>query len=432
MQNNSASAAFAHPTGNRAMTDHYDELETRSADAREAALFAALRKHIAHATAHAPYFRELLPDIDAETIVDRAALAQLPVTRKADLIARQKSAPPFGGLNTIEIGRLARIFASPGPIHDPEPHGRDPWRSARALFASGFRAGDVAHNCFAYHLTPAGMIFETGAHALGCAVIPAGTGNSEIQAQVVAHLRPRGYVGTPDFLKIILEKADELGVDASSIRIGHVSGGPYLPDARAIYEARGLDVYQSYGTADLGVIAYETAARNGLVVEEGALVEIVRPGTGDPVPDGEVGEVVVTVFNAAYPLIRFATGDLSAVLPGSSPCGRTNMRLRGWLGRADQTTKVKGMFVHPSQVAEVVRRHPEIRKARLVVARADASDVMTLLCEAAEIGAAESGEALAGAVRESLAAVTKLRGDVQFLAPGALPNDGKVIDDTRT
>jgi phenylacetate-CoA ligase len=408
------------------MTDYYDELETRSADAREAALFAALRKHIAHAKAHAPYFQELLSGVDAETVVDRTALARIPVTRKSDLIAHQKSAPPFGGLNTIEIGRLARIFASPGPIHDPEPHGRDPWRSARALFASGFRAGDVAHNCFAYHLTPAGSIFETGAHALGCAVIPAGTGNSEIQAQVVAHLRPTGYIGTPDFLKIILEKTDELGLDASSIRIGHVSGGPYLPDVRAVYEARGLDIYQSYGTADLGVIAYETAARSGLVVEEGALVEIVRPGTGDPVADREVGEVVVTVFNPAYPLIRFATGDLSAVLPGTSPCGRTNMRLRGWLGRADQITKVKGMFVHPAQIADVIRRHPEISKARLVVARADANDVMTLLCETTE-----SGEGLAGVVRETLIAVTKLKGEVQFVAPGTLPNDGKIIDDSR-
>jgi phenylacetate-CoA ligase len=408
------------------MTEYYDELETRSADAREVALFAALPGHIAHAKANAPYFRDLLSGVDAETIADRAALARIPVTRKPDLIARQRMAPPFGGLNAVEPGRLARIFASPGPIHDPEAHGSDPWRSARALFASGFRPGDVAHNCFSYHLTPAGSIFETGAHALGCAVIPAGTGNSEIQAQVIAHVRPRGYVGTPDFLKIILEKADELGLDASSIRIGHVSGGPYLPDARAVYEARGLDVYQSYGTADLGVIAYETGARSGLVVEEKALVEIVRPGTGDPVADGEVGEVVVTALSAAYPLIRFATGDLSAVLPGVSPCGRTNMRLRGWLGRADQTTKVKGMFVHPSQIAEVVRRHPQVRKARLVVARADANDVMTLHCEATD-----GGERLAAALCETLTAVTKLKGDVQFVLPGALPNDGKVIDDSR-
>ncbi len=269
-------------------------------------------------------------------------------------------------------------------------------------------------------------MFETGAHAIGCAVIPAGTGNTETQAQVIAHLKPRGYIGTPDFLKIILEKADALGLDCSSIRIGNVSGGPYLPDARAFYEARGVEVYQSYGTADLGIVAYETPARAGLVVDEGAIIEIVRPGTGDPVPEGEVGEVVVTIFNPAYPLIRFATGDLSAVLPGISPCGRTNMRLKGWMGRADQTTKIKGMFVHPAQVAEVLRRHPQVTKARLVVGRQDASDTMTLRCEASE-----SGEALAAALRDSLGAVTKLKGAVEFVAPGGLPNDGKVIDDAR-
>lgn len=411
------------------MTDFYDDLETRSSDQREAALFAALPAHLAHAKASAPHFTRILDGVDPTSIRDRAALATLPVTRKADLIALQQAEPPFGGLAAVEIGRLARVFASPGPIHDPEPHGKDPWRSARALYASGFRAGDLAHNCFAYHLTPAGSMFETGAHAIGCAVIPAGTGNTETQAQVIAHLKPRGYIGTPDFLKIILEKADALGLDGSSIRIGNVSGGPYLPDARAFYESRGIAVYQSYGTADLGIVAYETQARAGLVVDEGAIIEIVRPGTGDPVPEGEVGEVVVTIFNPAYPLIRFATGDLSAVLPGTSPCGRTNMRLKGWMGRADQTTKVKGMFVHPAQIAEVLRRHPAVTKARLVVGRQDASDTMTLRCEAAESG--ESGEALAAAIRDSLTAVTKLKGAVEFVAPGGLPNDGKVIDDTR-
>ncbi len=408
------------------MTDFYDDLETRSSDQREAALFAALPAHLAHAKASAPHFARILAEVDPAGIRDRAALATLPVTRKADLIALQQAEPPFGGLAAVEIGRLARVFASPGPIHDPEPHGKDPWRSARALYASGFRAGDLAHNCFAYHLTPAGSMFETGAHAIGCAVIPAGTGNTETQAQVIAHLKPRGYIGTPDFLKIILEKADALGLDGSSIRIGNVSGGPYLPDARAFYESRGIAVYQSYGTADLGIVAYETQARAGLVVDEGAIIEIVRPGTGDPVPEGEVGEVVVTIFNPAYPLIRFATGDLSAVLPGTSPCGRTNMRLKGWMGRADQTTKVKGMFVHPAQIAEVLRRHPAVAKARLVVGRQDASDTMTLRCETGE-----SSEALAAAIRDSLTAVTKLKGVVEFVAPGALPNDGKVIDDAR-
>jgi len=407
--------------------DFYDQLETRSPDQREAELFAALPAHVAHAKANAPYFGRLLAGIDPASIRDRAALAALPVTRKSDLIALQKDEPPFGGLAAVAIGSLARVFASPGPIHDPEPHGKDPWRTARGLYAAGFRAGDVAHNCFAYHLTPAGSMFETGAHALGCAVIPAGTGNTEQQAQVIAALRPRGYIGTPDFLKIILEKADALGLDCSSVTIGHVTGGPYLPDARAFYEARGIDVYQSYGTADLGIVAYETPARQGLVVEEGAIVEIVRPGTGDPVPEGEVGEVVVTIFNTAYPLVRFATGDLSAVLPGASPCGRTNMRLKGWMGRADQTTKVKGMFVHPQQVAEVVRRHPQIAKARLVVGRQDASDTMTLRCESEE-----TGDALVAAVRETLASVTKLKGTVELVAPGALPNDGKVIEDARS
>lgn len=408
------------------MSDFYDQLETRSPDQREAELFAALPAQIAHARANAPYFARVLADVDPASIRDRAALAQLPVTRKSDLIALQKDTPPFGGLAAVAIGQLARVFASPGPIHDPEPHGTDPWRSARALHASGIRGGDLVQNCFAYHLTPAGSMFETGAHALGAAVIPAGTGNTEMQAQVAAQLKPRAYIGTPDFLKIILEKGDELGLDLSSITIGHVAGGPFLPDARAFYDGRGIAVYQSYGTADLGIVAYETPARAGLVVEEGAIVEIVRPGTGDPVPEGEVGEVVVTIFNKAYPLVRFATGDLSAVLPGASPCGRTNMRLKGWMGRADQTTKVKGMFVHPQQVAEVVRRHPQVARARLVVGRQDANDTMTLRCETAD-----SAAALASALRETLASVTKLKGTVEFVAPGTLPNDGKVIDDTR-
>ncbi|TWA72559.1 phenylacetate-CoA ligase [Azospirillum brasilense] len=408
------------------MSDTYDQLETRSPDRREAELFAALPAQIAHAKANAPYFTRLLADVDPAAVGDRAGLAALPVTRKSDLIALQKEAPPFGGMTTVAIGRLARVFASPGPIHDPEAHGTDPWRTARALYASGIRSGDLVQNCFAYHLTPAGSMFETGAHALGCAVIPAGVGNTEMQAQVAAHLKPRAYIGTPDFLKIILEKGDELGLDLSSIAIGHLTGGPFLPDARAYYEGRGIAAYQSYGTADLGLVAYETPARAGLVVEEGVIVEIVRPGTGDPVPAGEVGEVVVTTFNQAYPLVRFATGDLSAVLPGESPCGRTNMRLKGWMGRADQTTKVKGMFVHPQQIAEVLRRHPQIGKARLVVGREDANDTMTLRCESPE-----SGEALAASVRETLAAVTKLKGVVEFAAPGSLPNDGKVIEDAR-
>ena len=409
------------------MSDLFDDLETRSADEREAALFVALRDSLDNARNNAPYFARLLADVHPASIRDRGDLARLPVTRKSDLIELQRQSPPFGGLAALEIGHLARVFASPGPIHDPEPHGRDPWRSARPLFASGVRHGDLVQNCFSYHLTPAGSMFETGAHALGAAVIPAGTGNSEQQAQVAAHLKPDAYIGTPDFLKIILEKGDELGLDLSSIRVGHVTGGPFLPDARAFYEAREIDVYQSYGTADLGIVAYESNARSGLIVNEGCIVEIVRPGTGDPVAEGEVGELVVTIFNPAYPLVRFATGDLSAVVPGISPCGRTNMRLKGWMGRADQTTKVKGMFVHPQQVAEVIRRHPEVTRARLVVTREDANDVMTLQCETTA-----SGEGLVSGLKESLVAVTKLKGNVILVAPGHIAKDGKDIEDGRS
>ena len=404
----------------------YDALETRDPEEREAALMAALSEQVAMAKGQAPAYSGSLAGIDPASISSRAALAELPVTRKSDLPALQADDPPFGGFTAVAPGRLHRIFASPGPIYDAEGPGPDYWRSARALHATGLRPGDVAHNCFSYHLTPAGVIFETGAHAIGCAVVPAGVGNTELQVRAIADIRPRAYLGTPDFLKVILEKSDALGLDCSSIAIAHVSGGPYLPPQRAFYEERGIDVFQSYGTADLGLIAYESPAREGLIVDEGVIVEIVRPGTGDPVPEGEVGEVVVTGFSREYPLLRFATGDLSAVLPGTSPCGRTNMRIKGWMGRADQTTKIKGMFVHPKQVAEVVNRHPEIARARLVVARAGAADAMTLKCEVEG-----DGEALAAAIGESLAAACKLKGEVELVPPGSLPNDGKVIDDQR-
>ncbi len=405
---------------------HYDALETRYPAMRETALMAALPEQVELARRRAPAYAGLLEDIDPLAISSRAALATLPVTRKSDLPRLQREAPPFGGFAAVAKDRLARIFVSPGPTFDPEGHRPDYWRMARALFATGFRAGDLVHNCFAYHFTPAGVMFETGAHALGCAVIPAGTGNTELQVQAIAHLRPRGYVGTPDYLKVILDKADELGGDCSSLKIGHVTAGPFLPAQKAFYAGRGIDVYQSYGTADLGLIAYETAARDGLVVDEGVIVEIVRPGTGDPLPEGEVGEVLVTTFNRDYPLLRFATGDLSAVQPGLSPCGRTNMRIRGWLGRADQTTKVKGMFVHPSQVAEVLRRHPEALKARLVVAEHEGSETMTLKVESRW-----RDHGFAQAIGQSLQAATKLRGTVELCAPGTLPNDGKVIEDAR-
>ncbi len=408
------------------MSEFYDSLETRDPQAREAALMAALPDHIAHAKANAPAYARLLAGIDPRAVASREALAALPVTRKSELTEMQAAEPPFGGLTGVPVGDLARIFCSPGPIFDPEGQGADHYRTARALYASGVRKGQIIHNCFAYHFTPAGRMFEAGAHAIGCPVFPAGTGNTEQQVQVIAQLKPAAYVGTPDYLKIILEKADEMGIALPSLTIGHVTGGAFLPPLRALYAGRGIQVFQSYGIADLGLIAYETSAREGLVVAEEVILEIVRPGTGDPVPDGEVGEVVITVPNAAYPLIRFATGDLSAVLPGTSPCGRTNTRIKGWMGRAHQTTKVKGMFVHPRQIAEVLKRHPNVLRARLVVDRQGDTDTMLLKIEAVP----EAG--LEAAVADSLAAVSKLKGRVEIEPPGSLPNDGKVIDDVRT
>jgi len=404
------------------MSAFFDALETRSVDERKSALATRLPQQIARAKA-APYFAESLKHVDAATITSRAALAQLPVIRKHQLIELQKAQRPFGGLVATARAGLARIYASPGPIYEPEGRGADYWRTARALFAAGFRGGDLIHNSFSYHMTPGAWILEAGAQALGCAVFPGGTGQTEQQAQAMADLQPEGYVGTPSFLRILLEKADELGLTIPSLKKALVSGEAFLPPVRDALRARGVEGYQAYATADLGVIAYETPAREGLVVDEDVIVEIVRPGSGDPVSEGEVGEVVVTVFNTDYPLVRFGTGDLSAVLPGASPCGRSNMRIRGWLGRADQTTKVKGMFVHPEQVDAVVKRHPQIRRARLVVTNPDSSDTMTLQCE----GTADA--ALAAAVADSLRELTKLRGEVVFVA--SLPNDGKVISDER-
>ena len=408
----------------------YDPLEVQAPEHRDQGLCYALPGLIGHARENAPAFAAHLAGIDPDAVTDRAALARLPVLRKSELIERQRRHPPFGGLNATPVARLARLFASPGPIYDPEGACPDYWRFARALFAAGFRAGDVVHNAFSYHLTPAGSMVERGARALGCPVIPAGTGNTEQQVRVIAELRPAGYAGTPSFLKILLERgaADEL--DLSSLKKALVSGEALPASLRGeLAERFGVRPRQCYATADLGLIAYETAAEEGLVVDEAVLVEIVRPGTGEPVPDGEVGEVVVTAFNPDYPLIRFATGDLSAVLPGPSPCGRTNMRLRGWLGRADQATKVRGMFVHPSQVAEVVRRHqPEVRRGRLVVEREGDRDRMTLLCEVEPSAAADG---LAAAVEATVRDVTGLRGGVELVAPRSLPNDGKVIDDRR-
>jgi len=409
------------------MTDHYDDLESRAPDVRERALFAALPQQIAHAKAHAPAFTTLLADVDPAAITSRAALAGLPVTRKSDLVGLQQGAPPFGGFAATRWGEIRRVFASPGPLYEPEGARQDYWRIARALFAAGFRPGDLVHNTFSYHLTPAGSMLETGAHALGCAVIPAGTGQTEQQVQVMAALRPSGYIGTPSFLKIILDKADEMGVALPALTKALVSGEAFAGATRDMLAARGIRGTQVYATADLGNIAYESSAREGLIVDEGVIVEIVRPGTGDPVPEGEVGEVVVTsVFNRDYPMIRFGTGDMSAVLAGLSPCGRTNMRIKGWLGRADQTTKVKGMFVHPAQVAAIVKRHPGIARARLVVDNPDGVDRMTLHVEHPP-GSDPEPAALVETIRD----VTKLRGEVAFAAVGALPNDGKVIEDRR-
>lgn len=407
---------------------HYDKLETRDPEERERALMAVLPQQVAHAKRHTPYFAAVLRDIEPRAVTSRQALAALPVTRKHALLALQKEMPPFGGLAAVAPGQLARLFMSPGPIYDPEGRRADYWRMARALFAAGFRAGDVVLNCFSYHLTPAGSMLETGLQALGCAVIPGGTGQTEQQVRAIADLRPAGYVGTPSFLRIILEKGRALGADLSSLTRALVSGEAFPPALQSVIAGFGVTAFQAYGTADLGNIAYETAGREGLVVDEGIILEVVRPGTGDPLPEGEVGEVVVTTLTPDYPLIRFATGDLSAILPGISPCGRTNQRIKGWMGRADQTTKVKGMFVHPEHVAEAVKRHPEIGRSRLVVTHDGQNDIMTLKIETASSDPAALGRRVA----ESLAAVTKLHGRVEPVAPGTLPNDGKIIEDSRT
>jgi phenylacetate-CoA ligase len=409
------------------MADHFDTLEIRDPELREREQLARLPRQLAHAKARSAACARVLAGVDPAAITTRAALAQLPVTRKSELLALQKASRPFGGFAVARWGEARRAFASPGPIYEPEGARPDYWRLARPLFAAGFRKGDLVHNCFSYHHTPAGSMLETGAHALGCTVFPGGTGQTEQQVQAMADLKPDGYVGTPSFLKIIVDKADEMGVKLPHLTKALVSGEAFPPGLRDALLARGIAGYQAYATADVGTIAYETVAREGLVVDEGVLVEIVRPGTGDPVAPGEVGEVVVTpLFNADYPLVRFGTGDLSAILPGMSACGRTNLRLKGWLGRADQTTKVKGMFVHPSQVAAIVRRHPEIAKARLVVDNAEGADRMTLNVEVAG-NRSSNAEAIVESIRE----ITKLRGEVAYRAPGELPNDGKVIDDVR-
>ncbi|MFU1912912.1 phenylacetate--CoA ligase family protein [Bordetella avium] len=418
------------------MSEFFDTLETRDPAARERALMQALPDAIAHAQARSAAIAEQLRGVDAASITSRAALATLPVLRKHELLAlqqqRRDSAEPagalkaFGGFSAVGWSEIARVFASPGPIYEPETPRPDYWRFARALYAAGFRAGELAYNCFSYHFTPAGSMMETAAHAVGCAVFPGGTGQTEQQVRAIQDLAPSGYTGTPSFLKIILEKADELGIPLTSLKRALVSGEAFPPSLRDWLAARGIAGYQAYGSADLGMIAFETPAREGLVLGEDLILEIVRPGTGLPLPDGEVGEVVITTLNPDYPLVRFGTGDLSAVLPGRSPCGRSNTRIRGWLGRADQTTKVRGMFVHPSQVAEVLRRHPEAGRARLVISGTTGAEQMTLHVEAAALPA-DLARRLAETVRD----ITKLRADVRRAEPGSLPNDGKVIEDVR-
>jgi phenylacetate-CoA ligase len=426
------------------MTNFYDALETRSPTQRDADHMAALPAQVAHAQRTSPALRELLAGVNASSITSRAALAKLPVIRKSELHERQQAgraaqANPsgiwgtpghdvFGGFSAVGYGaQMPRVFASPGPIYEPDSAGKDHWRMARAMYAAGFRPGELIHNCFSYHFVPAGSMMETGAHALGCSVFAGGTGQTEQQVQAIEQLRPAGYIGTPSFFKIIVEKAAEMGVPLPSLQKGMVGGEAFPPSLRDWFTERGIDVYQCFATADVGSIAYETSARQGLVLDEGVIVEIVRPGTGDPVPEGEVGELVVTPLNSAYPLIRFGTGDLTAVLPGHCPTGRTNTRINGWMGRADQTTKIRGMFVHPGQVADIAKRFPEVVKARLVVSGEMANDAMLLKVETT--GQHEGlQDKLASAIRE----VTKLRGDVQLVGAGTLPNDGKVIEDARS
>ncbi len=407
------------------MSDFYDTLETRTPADREQALIQAVAEQVAHAKANTTAYASLLKDVDPSTITSTQAIAKLPITRKSELIERQKAHRPFGGLAANNIN-ASHIFASPGPIYEPGTKKEDFSRFARALHAAGFRSGEIAQNCFAYHFTPAGIMLENSAQSLGCSVIPAGTGQTELQIQTIADLKPSGYIGTPSFLKIILDKAEQLNADVSSITKALVTGEALPPSIRASFAENGIAVFQCYSSADLGLIAYESSAQEGLIIDEGIYLEIVRPGTGDPVEEGEVGEVVVTSLNPDYPLIRFATGDLSAIMEGQSPCGRTNKRIKGWMGRADQTAKVRGMFIHPEQVDKVFKRHTELAKVRLVVEWKNESDQLTLKCETDQ-----PSDALNNDICNSIREICKLRGDVEFVEIGSLANDGTVIEDAR-
>lgn len=407
------------------MPAHFDAEEIRAPEIREKALFETLRALLVGAAETTPALKRQLDGVSIDALADRAALQQVPIIRKGDLVALQAKAPPFAGLTSVAAGKMKRLLVSPGPIFDPEGHGKDWWGSARALFAAGMREHDIVHNAFSYHLTPGGYIMESGAHALGCAVIPAGVGNTEQQIEAIAALRPSGYLGTPDFLKILLDRLSGAGID-NPIKRALVSGAAFPPSLQQEVAARGVDAYQAYASAELGVIAFETPARSGLVVNEGLIVEIVRPGADQAVPEGEVGEVVVTRLSAEYPLLRFGTGDLSRIVAGRSPCGRTNQRLAGWMGRADQRTKVKGMFVDPAQIAAIAKKFPELGRLRLVVTRAGEQDQMVLKAEAVS-----PDSDLSGALEQALQASTKMKGRVEIVSPHSLPNDGKVIADER-
>ena len=411
------------------MNDFFDELETREPQVREAQQFEQLREQLRYAKANIPAYADLLHAVDPEEIKDRSLLARLPVTRKSEMGKAQAKVPPLGGYTDLKGRRLPRVFASPGAIFEPQADSENFWRLARALHAAGCREGDLVYNTFSYHFTPAGFMLESGAHALGCTVFPAGVGQTELQVQAMAHLRPHFYVGTPSFLKILLDKAKEMKANVSSLKLGLVSGEALPGPLRAELADSGVDVLQGYATADVGLIGYESQSREGLLLDEEILLEIVRPGTGDPVDPGEVGEVLVTPLKPGYPLIRFATGDLSAAMEGVSPCGRTSPRIKGWMGRADQATKVRGMFVHPSQVAAVVARHDEIRQARLEISRVENTDVMKMLCEVT--AASALADDFTQVVAESIREICNLRGEVELVEAGQLPNDGKVIDDRR-
>lgn len=411
------------------MSQYYDLLETREPAQRQVALLEAVRTQVAHARDNAPAYTALLADVDPASLQSFAAIASLPITRKSDLILKQKARPPFGGLSAINGGELRYVFASPGPIYEPGTRRDDYWRMARAAYAAGIRKGDLVHSAFSYHLTPAGSMADTAAHAIGCAVIPAGVGQTDLQVQTIAELKPNAYIGTPSFLKILLEKSQQASVDISSLKKALVSGEAFPPTTREFLASNGIDALQCYATADLGLIAYESSAQSGLIVDEGVYLEIVRPGTGEPVSEGEVGEVVVTTLNPDYPLIRFATGDLSAIQPGISECGRTNQRIKGWMGRADQTAKIRGMFVHPEQVAKVLANHPQVTRARLVVDWIDEKDQMVLVCEVSDVNNPDSD--LISSLANSLREYCKLRGEIELVSTGSLANDGIVIDDVR-